>query len=101
MSAAATTVPIQHSQVVHQVRTTRTDDARTASPAPVARVPEEPVRGRSVSGQYTLLELVEAISDVTDDEREVVVTVVHLLATGRVKLCGNFRNEPIERFLAG
>ena len=39
----------------------------------------------------TLLELVRAIGEVTDDEREVVATVRHMLDSGRVRLCGNFR----------
>lgn len=39
----------------------------------------------------TLLELVNAICDVTDDDREVIATVLHMLNSGRVRLCGNFR----------
>ena len=39
----------------------------------------------------TLLELVQVVSEVTDDDREVVATVVHLLRSGRVRLNGNFR----------
>lgn len=44
----------------------------------------------------TLLELVRAISEVTDDEREVVATVLHMLATGQARLCGNFRGSSVE-----
>ena len=44
--------------------------------------------------QVTLLELVRAVSEVTDDEREVVATVRAMLLSGRVRLCGNFRNTP-------
>ena len=36
----------------------------------------------------TLLELVQAIGEVTEDDREVVATVIHLLMSGRVRLCG-------------
>jgi hypothetical protein len=46
----------------------------------------------------TLLELVRAISEVTSDEREVVATVLHMLSTGRAKLCGNFRGSSVEDF---
>ena len=46
----------------------------------------------------TLLELVEAVNDVTDDEVEVVATVRNLLQTGRVRLCGNFRGASISTF---
>lgn len=41
--------------------------------------------------EVTLLELVQAICDETSDDREVVETVRHLLSSGRVRLCGNFR----------
>jgi hypothetical protein len=46
----------------------------------------------------TLLELVRAISQVTDDEREVVATVLEMLASGRARLCGNFRGSGVEDF---
>jgi hypothetical protein len=39
----------------------------------------------------TLLELVRVIGEVAEDDREVVATVLHLLRSGRVQLCGNFR----------
>ncbi len=44
----------------------------------------------------TLLELVRSISQVTDDEREIVATVLHLLRSGRVRLIGNFRNVSVD-----
>lgn len=46
----------------------------------------------------TLLELVRVISEVTDDEREIVATVSEMLRSGRVKLCGNFRGAPPDEF---
>ena len=46
--------------------------------------------------RVTLLELVTAISESTADDREVVNTVLHLLETGRVRLCGNFRGSKID-----
>jgi hypothetical protein len=62
--------------------------------APVAHPrPAQPDRPRDL----TLLELVRAVSEVTDDEREVVATVLYLLRSGHVRLCGNFRNVPIEQ----
>ena len=39
----------------------------------------------------TLLELVQVVSEGTDDDREVVATVMHLLRSGKVRLIGNFR----------
>ncbi len=52
----------------------------------------------TVTIQTTLLELVRAVSETTDDDTEVVSTIVHMLQTGSVELCGTFRNEPIESF---
>jgi hypothetical protein len=46
----------------------------------------------------TLLELVEAVNDVTNDDVEVVATVRNLLQSGRVRLCGSFRGAPISTF---
>jgi hypothetical protein len=41
--------------------------------------------------ETTLLELVRAVSEVTEDDREVVATVMELLRSGRVRLSGSFR----------
>ena len=46
----------------------------------------------------TLLELVEAVADTTEDDAEVVATVTHMLRSGAVMLRGNFRGEPARRF---
>ena len=40
----------------------------------------------------------QAVSEVTEDEREVVATVMHMLRSGRVRLSGTFRNTPIDIF---
>ena len=65
----------------------------------VTRVPD---CGLPLSGaepeQVTLLELVRAVSEVTDDDREIVATVRHMLQSGRVRLCGNFRNASPKEF---
>ena len=39
----------------------------------------------------TLLDLVTAVSSSARTEREVIATVVHLVNSGQVTLCGNFR----------
>jgi hypothetical protein len=44
----------------------------------------------------TLLELVTAVTDAADSEEEVVATVVHLVNSGAVRLCGNFRGALID-----
>ena len=84
---------------------------RSQAPVRVARflLPEraEAVESMSAALRYTscrpgearkatLLELVTAIGETTEDDQEVVRTVLHLLETGRVRLCGNFRNRPID-----
>jgi hypothetical protein len=45
--------------------------------------------------ETTLLELVTTLGELTDDDREVVTTVVELLRSGRVRLVGNFRGQKI------
>jgi hypothetical protein len=41
--------------------------------------------------QLTMLDLVMAVSESAASEAEVVATVVHLVNSGIVQLCGNFR----------
>lgn len=48
--------------------------------------------------QTTLLELVAAVSEVAENEAELVATVLELLESGRARLTGNFRDIPIEVF---
>jgi hypothetical protein len=46
---------------------------------------------RTMVLRCTLLELVEAVSDYAETDIETVATIVHLVNSGRVQLCGNFR----------
>ena len=39
----------------------------------------------------TMLELVQAVSEYAEPATETVATVVHLVNSGLVQLCGNFR----------
>jgi hypothetical protein len=48
--------------------------------------------------QTTLLELVAAVSEVAENEAELVATVLELLESGRARLTGNFRDIPIDVF---
>ncbi len=45
------------------------------------------------SKSLTLLELVGSVCDVTDNDDEVIATVLQMLRSGRVRLCGNFRGS--------
>ena len=47
-------------------------------------------RAHEAPGETTLLELVQVLSELTDDDREVVATISSLLEEGRVRLTGNF-----------
>lgn len=49
-----------------------------------------------MKAQTTLLDLVTAVSDASDNEDEVIATVVHLVNSGTVRLCGNFRGARID-----
>ena len=67
--------------------------AAASATLPIQAEPDTPLR-------LTLLELVGAVSEVTSDDREVVATVVQMLRSGRIELCGNFRSVPIDVFSA-
>ncbi len=45
--------------------------------------------------ETTLLELVQTLGELTDNDREVVATVVDLLHSGKVRLVGNFRGTKL------
>ncbi len=64
MAQPVTPIPIEHHPVTHQI----------------------PTSYGSGSQPLTLFELVAAVSEVTDDESEIVATVDWMLASGRVKL---------------
>ena len=59
---------------------------------PATRLSAPLFRASLGCADVTLLELVQAICDVTSDDREVVETVRHLLSSDQVRLCGNFRS---------
>ena len=47
------------------------------------------------SSQLTLLDLIEAVAEVTDSEAEQVSVVAPLVNSGRVRLTGNFRGAQL------
>lgn len=49
--------------------------------------------------EVTLLELVQAVTDVADNESEVLAVVRHMLVSGSVRLRGNFRGVRPSVFL--
>jgi hypothetical protein len=44
-----------------------------------------------MSLDMTLLELVNAVADYAPSDAEVIATVVHMVNSGAVRLCGNFK----------
>jgi hypothetical protein len=44
----------------------------------------------------TLLELIETIAEDTNDDREIVAAVLHMLRAGRVRLIGSFRDSRVD-----
>ena len=38
------------------------------------------------------------VESAPDDDREVVATIVHMLHSGEVRLCGNFRGAAVSDF---
>jgi hypothetical protein len=62
----------------------------------VSYVKRRQLQFRGDGSNVTLLELVQAIADVTDDDREIVATVMYLLRSRRVRLIGNFRDWVVD-----
>ena len=75
MVQAIRTIPIDHHATVHEIDATR---ARSGFP-------------------MTLLELVHAVDEVSESEREVVATVSYMLRSGRIRLMGSFRDTPADQ----
>lgn len=73
MSQPNTAVPVHHVPAVHEIPM----EARDEAPPSV-----------------TLLELVKAVTEVSETEAEVIATVVYMLSSGSVRLSGNFRDTP-------
>jgi hypothetical protein len=46
--------------------------------------------------ETTMLELVNAVARTADSDAEIVETVVALVNSGTVRLCGNFRGQTFE-----
>lgn len=75
MDQVSIAIPVDHIAMIHEIQTNPSDE-----PQPV-----------------TLLELVEAVSEVSESEQEVLATVTYMLNSGRVRLSGSFRGMPITK----
>ena len=63
-----------------------------------AAVTQQPA-ARTEPHPCTLLELVRVLTEITNDEHEVVATVIHMLCSGSVRLIGNFRDSRPEHWV--
>jgi len=72
--------------------------ARQVSQTATSRARRHSLPGANASVSTTLLDLVRVLSEITDDENEIVATVIHMLRTGSVKLTGSFRHTPVDQF---
>ncbi len=61
----------------------------------VALTGTHPEVDMQTQAQLTLLDLIEAVAEVTDSEAEQVSVVAHLVNSGRVRLTGNFRGAKL------
>jgi len=66
-----------------------------ARSAAIRNIPVEGPAAQDGVVETTLLELVQTIGELTQDDREVVATVIEMLRNGRVRLIGNFRGQRI------
>ena len=75
MNHASIAISVDHIPVIHEIQTNQSGE-----PKPV-----------------TLLELVKAVSEVSDSEAEILATVTYMLNSGRVRLSGTFRDTPLAK----
>jgi hypothetical protein len=61
----------------------------------IATVDERQEAAMETPPQLTLLDLIEAVAEVTDSEAEQVSVVAHLVNSGRVRLTGSFRRAQL------
>ncbi len=73
--------------------------ARQLSQGATGRARRRSLPSTDAAVHTTLLELVRTLGEITDDESEIVATVIHMLRSGTVKLTGSFRNTPGDQFL--
>jgi hypothetical protein len=69
------------------------DEASEGDPMRATAVAEIASHLESEVPEVTLWELVWAVTEVADDEREVVATVAHMLTSGSVRVVGSPRDR--------
>ena len=56
------------------------------------------IEPNAIEPSLTLLELIQAVNEVSESEQELVATVVYMLKSGRIHLTGNFRDACLDEF---
>ena len=79
MQAETCSVPVEHTSISHEVR-------------PIQNEQKKASLGGDAAEGHTLIDLIEAVGDVTEDENEIVATVIHMLESGRVRLSGEWED---------
>jgi len=72
-------IPIEHAPTIYPIEANEATQPR----APLS---------------LTLLELVQAVSEFSESEQEIIGTVVYMLNSGRVRLTGSFRDSAADDF---
>ena len=72
--------------------------ATPVSPSTTDHPRRHSLPGANARVSTTLLDLVRVLSEITDDENEIVATAIHMLRTGSVRVTGSFRDTPVNRF---
>ena len=75
MGQTSIAIPVDHFPAIHEIQTIPSD---------------EPQR-------VTLLELIEAVSEVSESEKEILATVTYMLTSGRIRLSGSFCDTPADK----
>jgi len=76
MSQPIRSIPVEHDPMIYRIEPNRPDPELS----------------------LTLLELVQAVNEVSESEQELVATVLYLLKSGRIQLAGNFRDACLDDF---
>ncbi len=75
MGQVSITIPVDHFSGIHEIQLNPSEEPQSV----------------------TLLQLIEAVSEVSETEQEVLATVTYMLNSGRVRLSGSFRDTPVAK----
>ncbi|MCH2184411.1 hypothetical protein MK280_00905 [Myxococcota bacterium] len=83
MPAETCSVPVEHTAIAYEVSPIRGPQKRAS-------------QDRDPRDDLTFIDLIEAVGEVTQDEAEIVATVIHMLESGCVRLYGEWDNTEQE-----